>query len=79
MKKLIYILLFVAISCSKSDPGPQMGCMTGLNGAGTRVLIRCCTNAQFVAGGNVSAGGIASFSSYTQVTWVATSDCTTCK
>lgn len=80
MKNLIYILLFAATACSKSDPGPQQGCMTGIpKGYTNRGLIRCCTQAQYQAGNNVAIGGTANFSDFTNVTWVATSDCATCK
>ena len=82
MKTLITIIVaaMLSTSCSKSDPGPQMGCMTGIpKGYTNRGLIRCCTQAQYLAGGNVTAGGIANFSDFTSITWTPTSDCATCK
>jgi len=81
MKKTIFILALLAIaaSCTK-ETGPQMGCMTGIpKGYTNRALIRCCTKEQYQAGNNVAAGGIASFTNYTSVTWTPVANCNDCK
>lgn len=82
MKRSIAILLLIvsSMSCTKEDNGPQMGCMTGIpKGYTKRGLIRCCTKDQYNAGGNVAAGGIASFSNYTSVTWTPVAKCSDCQ
>lgn len=81
MKKAIFILLLVAaMGCTKEEAGPQMGCMTGIpKGYTNRGLIRCCTKEQYLAGSNVAAGGIASFTNYTSVTWTPVANCSDCK
>jgi hypothetical protein len=81
MKKAIFVLLLVAaMGCAKEEAGPQMGCMTGIpKGYTNRGLIRCCTKEQYLAGNNVAAGGIASFTNYTSVTWTPISNCSDCK
>lgn len=80
-QQLIALILFVFmfIGCAKDDPGPQMGCLTGLTGNGTRVTIRCCTKEQFQAGSNVNAGGTSNWSTYTSHEWKAVSDCSQCQ
>lgn len=82
MKRAIYIaMIFMtsAISCSEEDM-PETGCVTGipLNG-GDRVLVRCCTRAEFNAAANVAAGGVSYFWNYTDHQYEAGKTCKQCQ
>jgi hypothetical protein len=75
MKKLFAILL-IATACSDDEPKSDQGCLTGIpQGTNTRVLIRCSTNKEYLAGSNTSAGGTASWNQYTVHQWAKCDDC----
>lgn len=76
MKKLLVILL-IACACSDDEPGTDQGCLTGIpkTGSQDRVLIKCSTKQQYLAGSNTGAGGTASWNSYTSHKWEPCSDC----
>lgn len=79
MKRLITIVMLAfAIACNQEDPGPQMGCSTGMRN-GTRHLLRCCTREQWLAGNNEAAGGISYFQNYTDHQWKSVKDCKECQ
>lgn len=81
MKKVLAICLLAFIYSCGPDPEPSpkpvtdQGCLTGVNSHGNRVLIRCCTQAQYQAGSNVNQGGIASWNNYTDHKWEKCSEC----
>lgn len=81
--KLITILLVILLvaGCSEENPGPQMGCMTGVPKVGdpVRTFIRCCTQEDFYGGSNPAAGGTTDWNYYTDHEWKAVSDCDKCK
>jgi hypothetical protein len=83
MKTLITIILILAlaVSCNNEEPGPQMGCQTGIlkGGSTARVTIRCCTKEQHQAGDNTKIGGTNLFTYYSQVKWEAIDKCENCK
>lgn len=72
-------LLLVAIvlcGCNKDEEESNIGCQTGVpKGASYRVLIRCCTQQQALAGNNVKAGGTANWTDYTDHKWEKCADC----
>lgn len=74
MKKYIVVLLFV-IGCSETEK-ELIGCTTGIpKGETERVLIRCSTKKQFLAGNNTSQGGISYWNSYTGHKFEECSNC----
>lgn len=78
MKKLLFIIAFIAAGCSEEEIKTNKGCQTGIvknDPTNTRSFIRCCTQAEALAGNNVAAGGTASFIYYNAVTWEKCSDC----
>lgn len=76
MKQVVLILALFAFSCSDDDPETENGCLTGIpTGATDRVLIKCSTREQYLAGNNVSAGGTASWNAYTGHQWAKCNDC----
>lgn len=76
MKQVVLILALFAFSCSDDDPTSETGCLTGIpSGSTDRVLIKCATREQFLAGSNVSAGGTSSWNAFTQHQWAKCSDC----
>lgn len=76
MKHVIWILLVILCSCSDDEPETDQGCLTGIpNGTQDRVLIKCSTQEQFLAGSNTSAGGTASWNQYTAHQWAKCDDC----
>jgi hypothetical protein len=82
MKNILIIAILIMFSCSEEAPEPQMGCITGVSKSdpsGERVSMGCRTREQFLAGDNVSAGGVSYFGNYTQHQWKAVSDCDKCK
>lgn len=83
MKKIFLIVvvtLFVACSDDEKGPKDGMGCMTGINKSGgtERVLIRCCTHQQFLAGSNEANGGKESVKYYKDIDWRQVDDCSEC-
>jgi hypothetical protein len=80
MKYVLLSILLILASCDKDDPGPQLGCSTGVRkSSGQRELIRCCTKEQHLSGDNVNEGGVSSFSFFTNHEWTAVSDCSECQ
>jgi len=82
MKTKVFAMLLAVLllaGCSE-DPGPQMGCMTGIPKVGdpVRTFMRCCTKQEYLAGNNVERGGISYFSNYTDHEWKPVSDCSKC-
>lgn len=78
MKKLIFILALIAAGCSDEEVTTNKGCQTGViktDPTNTRTFIRCCTQAEALAGNNVAAGGTASYTYYNSVKWEKCSDC----
>lgn len=76
MKHVIWIFLIIALACSDDESNSDQGCLTGIpKSGGNRVLIRCSTNKQYLAGSNTSAGGTASWDSYTGHQWAKCNDC----
>lgn len=79
MKRIFLIAALVcALSCSEEDdPTTDQGCLTGIpkSGPPERVLIRCCTNQQYLAGNNTGAGGTSSWTLYTGHQWAKCDDC----
>lgn len=80
MKTFIIIsALILLFSCKEDDVDPHagIGCQTGIpkNGDGQRVLIRCATYEQYIAGNNTNAGGIPASSDYTEQQWAKCSEC----
>jgi hypothetical protein len=78
MQRVITTILvcILMIGCSDDEPATDQGCLTGIPKAGwNRVLIRCCTNKQYLAGSNTSAGGTSSWDLYTGHQWAKCSDC----
>jgi hypothetical protein len=73
MKKLFFMLLILS-ACSEGEES-NVGCLTGVNSSGDRVLIRCSTKAEFRAGSNVNAGGTANWKSFTQHQWEKCENC----
>lgn len=78
--KLLFIIVVLSLSgCDDEPEGPQMGCLTGVVKGGTsRVLIRCCTKEEYLAGGNVNAGGTSNWSNYESHQWVKVDKCGDC-
>lgn len=76
MKKIIFVCILAFFACEE-EPESDIGCMTGIpkSGGTDRVLIRCCTHKQYLAGNNVNAGGIASSINYTNHKWEKCPDC----
>jgi hypothetical protein len=74
MKKIFILLMFFAC---QEDPGPQMGCSTGIRD-GERKLLRCSTKEEHLAGSNVNAGGVSYFQNYTRHEWEPVRDCQIC-
>jgi hypothetical protein len=64
---ILFLIIFLSLlffGCEQPDGLGDKGCQVGqLIGTTKYVLIRCATNAQYVAGDNVAAGGI-SLSAY---------------
>jgi hypothetical protein len=77
MKTIALILLTFLLSCSE-DPGPQMGCSTGVRD-GKRHLLRCSTFDEHIAGNNVARGGISYFGNYSQHQWEKVKNCKECE
>jgi len=76
--KAIAIILLLLLSCGSPDDS-EMGCQTGvIKGTSIRVTIRCCTENQHEAGNNVTRGGTANFTDFTNVKWVPINDCKNC-
>jgi hypothetical protein len=77
MRKLIFLIAVVMFSCSdeKTETNTDMGCSTGVNSSGDRVLIRCATQKQHMAGDNVGAGGIPTYGYYTDHQWEKCENC----
>lgn len=76
MKYVVLILLLATMSCSDNEPETDQGCLTGIPKAGgNRVLIKCSTNKQYLAGSNTSAGGTSAWDLYTGHQWAKCSDC----
>lgn len=82
MRRLLYtaFLCICLAGCEKDEPeGEPMGCMTGIpQGQNYRVLIRCCTRREFLAGDNVNAGGTSNWTHYTRHEWVKVKKCGDC-
>ena len=55
MRYIAILLILMACEPEITDNGCQVG---WLKGTTTYVLIRCATNAQYIAGDNIEAGGI---------------------
>jgi hypothetical protein len=79
---LLYAVLLTGLSlgsgCSdKDEPTPRRGCATGINDAGVRVLIVCCTKEQFIDGGNIKdpVTGESVLDDYTHTSWSFCDDC----
>jgi hypothetical protein len=82
MKYLVIIFCLIIISScgpdlDHEDPNEGIGCMTGIpkTGGSQRVLMRCCTRKEYLAGENVNAGGVSYFNSYTDHKWEKCDDC----
>jgi hypothetical protein len=82
MKQLLIILcVLCAFACGPDledeDPKAGIGCHTGIpkSGNGDRILVRCCTHKEFLAGENVNAGGVSYFNAYTDHKWEKCDDC----
>lgn len=78
--KYIIVIFFLLLACKEDGPDPQpqtdKGCMTGISkSSGKLELIRCCTNAEFLAGSNVGAGGTSQYEAYTNHKWERCSQC----
>jgi hypothetical protein len=74
--KLFFAILFVCLACSDDDESSNIGCQTGIpKGSTDRVLIRCSTQQEHLAGNNVNAGGLSTFTNYTQHQWAKCGDC----
>ena len=72
-------LMMLLLSCKEDDPGPQMGCSTGIRkSTGNREVIRCCTQQDHLAGDNISQGGTDRFTLYLDHEWYEVSDCSEC-
>lgn len=76
MKKLL-VILFIAVGCSDDEPQTDHGCLTAIpkSGPQTRVLIRCSTKEQYLAGSNTTQGGTSSWTLYTGHQWAKCDDC----
>jgi hypothetical protein len=79
MKNIIYALLLTGLSlgCSEKDEPAKRGCATGINDAGARVLIVCCTKEQFIDGENIKdpVTGESVLDDYTHTSWSFCDDC----
>jgi hypothetical protein len=78
MKQVVLILLFtLTIACSDDDSETDQGCLTGIpkSGPQDRVLIKCSTKEQYLAGSNTSAGGTSSWTLYSGHKWEKCGDC----
>lgn len=77
MKQVVTILLlFTILACSDDDPERNKGCLTGIpKSGGDRVLIKCSTREEYLAGNNTSAGGTASWDAFTGHQWAKCGDC----
>ena len=78
LKVLSVCFLLLIGSCKEEDPGPQLGCSTGMRD-GERKLLRCCTQKEHLAGNNEAAGGVSYFNNYTQHQWEPVSNCKKCE
>lgn len=81
--KSIFLILFLALSVAtscKKDAVTGKGCLTGLykGGSGDRIFIRCCTQAEYQAGSNVTAGGTSDLGNYTSIQWTPIDNCASC-
>jgi hypothetical protein len=77
MKQVVLILFFaLTIACS-DDSGTDQGCLTGIpkSGPQDRVLIKCSTRQEYLAGSNTSAGGTSSWTLYNGHQWEKCGDC----
>ena len=76
MRKLLAILIILC-ACSDDEPETDQGCLTGIPKAGGtgRILIRCSTHHEYLAGNNVGAGGTVSWDSFTSHEWKKCDDC----
>jgi hypothetical protein len=78
MKTFILCIILIAglsVGCSEKQDPTNQGCLTGVNSDGNRVLIRCCTKDQYLAGSNVNAGGTAIWPNYSGHKWESCQDC----
>lgn len=78
---VLFLVLFASVSfgCEEKEIKSDKGCLTGIpDGLNYRVLIRCCTRAEYAAGSNVNAGGTANWTSYSQHEWKPVDDCGDC-
>jgi hypothetical protein len=78
MKLFKIFFLFLLLSCSEDDNGPQMGCSIGTRD-GRVHLLRCATFDEYIAGNNIERGGISYFGNYSNHQWVKVKDCKECE
>lgn len=76
MKHVILILALAFFSCSDDDDPTDKGCLTGVpKGQTERILIKCSTHDQYLAGSNTGAGGTSAWDSYSGHKWEKCGDC----
>jgi len=71
------ILAILVIVCACTEPETDQGCLTGIpkSGGTGRILIRCSTRQEYLAGNNVGAGGTVSWDSFISHEWEKCDDC----
>jgi hypothetical protein len=74
---LIALLLFIAVGCSEKEDLNDLGCGTGIDDAGSRVLVKCLTKAQFNNRANIKDPVTTKsiFDPYTDVQWELCQNC----
>lgn len=79
MKHVVFIFLASLFACSDDDSNSasSKGCLTGIpkSGSQNRVLIRCCTNQEYLAGSNTSAGGTSDWDAFKSHKWELCDKC----
>jgi hypothetical protein len=78
MKYIIaFFIVGFSMSCSEKDDTNELGCGTGINDAGARILVKCLTKAQFNNRANIKDPVTAQsiFEPYSDVQWELCDNC----
>lgn len=80
MRTILLIAFLSLLSCEREQANPVgLGCQSGLHAGysaiSKRVVYRCSTYEQFLAGSDTSKGGTAEYNNYVENQWTPCTDC----
>jgi len=77
----LLVVLCLLLSCKNEsvEPVPSLGCARAISKTTGAAMARCCTREEFLAGSNVSAGGVPYYNNYKDWTWAVVATCKECQ